>query len=74
MTTVHVDRLGPGRIPRANLITLAGRALGAVPPTAQVLAGILSVQIGAALAKQLFGAIGSTGTVALQRSDRKSVV
>ena len=42
------------------------RSVGAVPPTAQVLAGILSVQIGAALAKQLFDVVGSTGAVALR--------
>jgi inner membrane transporter RhtA len=66
MVTMHVDRVGPGRFPRFNLVALAGRALGAVPPPAQVLAGIVSVQIGSALAKQLFGAIGSTGTVALR--------
>jgi len=47
-------------------VALAGRALGAVPPTAQVLAGIVSVQIGAAMAKQLFSTVGSTGTVALR--------
>jgi inner membrane transporter RhtA len=40
--------------------------MGAVPPAGQVLAGIVSVQIGAALAKQLFGTVGSTGTVALR--------
>ncbi|MGH3877818.1 MAG: EamA family transporter [Actinophytocola sp.] len=66
MATMHVDRVGPGPLPRVSLVTLAGRALGAVPPPAQVLAGILSVQVGAALAKQLFGTIGSTGTVALR--------
>jgi inner membrane transporter RhtA len=66
MATMHVDRVGPGPFPRVNLVTLAGRALGAVPPPAQVLAGILSVQVGAALAKQLFGAVGSVGTVALR--------
>lgn len=66
MTTMHVDRVGPGRFPRVNLVALAGRALGAVPPPAQVLAGIVSVQVGAALAKQLFGAVGSAGTVALR--------
>jgi inner membrane transporter RhtA len=37
-----------------------------IPPTAQVLAGIVSVQIGAALAKQLFATVGSTGSVALR--------
>lgn len=66
MTTMHVDRVGPGPFPREGLVALAGRAIGAVPPPAQVLAGILSVQIGAALAKQLFGTIGSAGTVALR--------
>jgi inner membrane transporter RhtA len=63
---MYVDRVGPGRFPRVNLVALAGRALGAVPPTGQVLAGILSVQVGAALAKQLFAVVGSAGTVALR--------
>ncbi|MDQ3789716.1 MAG: EamA family transporter [Actinomycetota bacterium] len=63
---MHVDRVGPGPFPRDGLVALAGRALGAVPPPAQVLAGILSVQVGAALAKQLFGVVGSAGTVALR--------
>jgi inner membrane transporter RhtA len=66
MVTVHVDRAGSRPVPRVGLVALAGRALGAVPPPAQVLAGIVSVQIGAALAKQLFGAVGSAGTVALR--------
>jgi inner membrane transporter RhtA len=66
MATMHADRVGPGPFPRVSFAALAGRALGAVPPPAQVLAGILSVQIGAALAKQLFGAVGSVGTVALR--------
>lgn len=46
--------------------TRAGRALGAVPAPALVLIGIVSVQFGAALAKHLFGAVGSLGTVALR--------
>jgi inner membrane transporter RhtA len=66
MVTMHADRVGPGRFPRVNLVAVAGRALNAVPPPAQVLAGIVSVQVGSALAKQLFGAVGSTGTVALR--------
>jgi inner membrane transporter RhtA len=37
-----------------------------VPPAAQVLAGMLSVQVGAALAKQLFPVVGSLGSVALR--------
>lgn len=41
-------------------------ALGAVPPTALVLLGIVTVQLGSALAKHLFAAVGSFGTVALR--------
>jgi inner membrane transporter RhtA len=65
MVTVHVER-APRPLPRVNLVALAGRTLGAIPPPAQVLAGIISVQIGAALAKQLFGVVGSAGAVALR--------
>jgi inner membrane transporter RhtA len=53
-------------MPRPSPIALAARTLRGVPPTAQVLAGIVSVQIGAALAKQLFATVGSTGSVALR--------
>jgi inner membrane transporter RhtA len=66
MATMYVDRAGTGPLPRASLVALAGRAIGAVPPPAQVLAGILSVQIGAALAKQLFATVGSSGAVAVR--------
>jgi inner membrane transporter RhtA len=66
MATMHVDRVGRGPFPRFNLIALAGRTLGAIPPSAQVLVGIVSIQIGAALAKQLLGAVGSAGAVALR--------
>ncbi|MCT2582076.1 EamA family transporter [Actinophytocola gossypii] len=66
MATMYVDRAQPGPLPRAGLIALAGRTIGAVPPPAQVLTGIISVQVGAALAKQLFGTVGSAGTVALR--------
>jgi inner membrane transporter RhtA len=44
----------------------AARALGEVPPTVLVLLGIVSVQVGAALAKHLFGVVGSLGAVALR--------
>lgn len=61
------DVLAPASpTPRDSPLALAGRAVGAAPPPAQVLAGIFSVQIGAALAKQLFSTVGSTGTVALR--------
>lgn len=66
MATMHVDRAGRGPLPRFSLTALAGRTLGSIPPTAQVLVGIVSVQVGAALAKNLFAAVGSTGTVALR--------
>jgi inner membrane transporter RhtA len=66
MVTVHVERARSGGLPRVSLVALAGRTVGAVPPPAQVLAGILSVQLGAALAKQLFGAVGSSGAVAVR--------
>jgi len=45
---------------------IAGRSLGAIPPTALVLLGIVSVQLGSALAKHLFGAVGPFGMVALR--------
>ena len=48
--------------PRSSLVSLAGR----IPPTALVLFGMVSVQVGAALAKHLFSAVGSLGTVALR--------
>ena len=43
-----------------------GRTLGAIPPTALVLLGIVSVQLGSALAKQLFSEVGAFGMVTLR--------
>ncbi|WP_418961519.1 EamA family transporter [Streptomyces tritici] len=63
---MSVDTTGHGSSPRTSLAAAAGRTFGAIPPTALVLLGILSVQVGAALAKNLFGAVGSFGTVALR--------
>ncbi|HJP74137.1 MAG TPA: EamA family transporter [Pseudonocardiaceae bacterium] len=51
---------------RPALVAIAGRGLGSVPPPALVLAGIVSVQMGAALAKQLFGLTGAIGAVTLR--------
>ena len=51
---------------RSSVTALAARAFGAIPPPALVLLGIVSVQVGSALAKNLFGAVGSLGTVALR--------
>jgi len=66
MTTMRADRAGAGPFPRFPLAAATTHALGAMPPPMQVLGGIVCVQIGAAMAKQLFGAVGSSGTVALR--------
>ncbi|WP_439655853.1 EamA family transporter [Lentzea sp. HUAS TT2] len=50
----HADRLPVARL------------MGGIPPTALVLLGIVSVQVGAAVAKQLFVVAGSAGTVTLR--------
>ncbi|GGN28096.1 threonine transporter RhtB [Lentzea pudingi] len=50
----HADRLPVARL------------MGGVPPTALVLLGIVSVQVGAAFAKQLFTVAGAAGTVTLR--------
>jgi inner membrane transporter RhtA len=63
---VFVDVAGNGRLPRPSLLTLTTRSVRANPPTVQVLLGIVSVQIGAATAKQLFATAGAGGTVALR--------
>ncbi|TVT11957.1 DMT family transporter [Amycolatopsis bartoniae] len=60
-----MDEYG-GRLPRPRSFALAGRALGAVPPPLQILVGIVSVQVGASLAKQLFTVAGAAGTVTLR--------
>jgi inner membrane transporter RhtA len=66
VVTAYVERT-PRRIwPRGALVALAGRGLGSVPPPALVLAGIVSVQVGASLAKQLFPIAGAVGVVTLR--------
>ncbi len=47
-------------------LTAVGRTFDAIPPTVLVLLGIVSVQLGSAVAKNLFSAVGSFGTVALR--------
>ncbi|WP_245782591.1 EamA family transporter [Actinokineospora terrae] len=64
MVVAQVDR---SPVPRWSAV-LSGvpRMVGAAPPTVQVLAAIVSVQVGAALAKQLFATTGTAGTVTLR--------
>ena len=50
---MSVDRTKRGPSPGSPLTALAGRTLGAIPPPALVLLGIVSVQMGSALAKHL---------------------
>ena len=67
MVTVHVERTPRRFWPRAAaLAAIAGRGLGSVPPPMLVLAGIVSVQIGAALAKEMFPIAGAIGVVTLR--------
>ncbi|WP_459739905.1 EamA family transporter [Streptomyces sp. E-15] len=61
---IDMSERRPSRLP--PLTTVAGHTFGAIPPTALVLLGIVSVQLGSAVAKHLFGAVGSFGTVALR--------
>ncbi|HWO64195.1 MAG TPA: EamA family transporter [Umezawaea sp.] len=57
----------PGQpLGRSGPFSGAARVLGAVPPPALVLLSIISVQVGAAIAKQLFTLAGSSGTVTLR--------
>lgn len=66
MVTAYVERTPRRGLPGGVLAELAGRGLGSVPPPALVLAGILSVQVGASLAKSLFPIAGAVGVVTLR--------
>lgn len=64
---MNAERIPSGpstRPPRSG--RSGGSVFSAVPPPALVLLGIVSVQVGSALAKHLFSAVGSYGTVALR--------
>jgi len=63
---VHVERTPRRFWPRSALAAIAGRGLGSVPPPMLVVAGIVSVQIGSALAKLLFPIAGALGVVTLR--------
>ncbi|GGP73086.1 threonine transporter RhtB [Saccharothrix coeruleofusca] len=66
MVMVHVERVPRRRLSETGPLALAARAFGAIPPPALVLLGVVSVQIGAAVAKQLFTLVGAAGTVTLR--------
>lgn len=63
---MDVDRTEFGPPPRRSLTALAGRSFDAIPAPGLVLLGIVSVQLGSALAKNLFSEVGSFGAVALR--------
>ncbi|WP_227996063.1 EamA family transporter [Nocardia australiensis] len=66
MVAIDLER-SPKSVWRLSTVDgLVHRGLGGVPPTALVLAGIVSVQVGAALAKQLFATTGAAGAVGLR--------
>jgi inner membrane transporter RhtA len=64
---MNIDATESGSLPRPATVTAAaGRAFREIPPTALVLLGTISAQMGSALAKDLFSAVGSFGAVALR--------
>jgi inner membrane transporter RhtA len=66
VATTNVDPAQRRPSRRSPLTTLTGRTVAAIPPPALVLLGIVTVQLGSALAKHLFSAVGSFGAVALR--------
>lgn len=66
MVAIDVERSVRGGWAGVTWRGVAERGLGGVPPTALVLAGIVSVQVGAALAKQLFASAGAAGVVSMR--------
>lgn len=66
MVAIDVERSVRGGGARGAWRGVVERGLGGVPPTALVLAGIVSVQVGAALAKQLFATTGAAGAVSIR--------
>ncbi|MCD6033926.1 MAG: protein of unknown function transrane [Thermomicrobiales bacterium] len=65
-TTELVIYRTPGRAPSGYRPWRARTAVDLVPPAAYVVAGIVSAQVGAAVAKYLFAALGPAATVSLR--------
>lgn len=63
---VNMGGTASGQRPMAGLERTAGRAWQAIPPPALVLLGVVSLQVGAAFAKQLFTMAGASGVVMLR--------
>ncbi|WP_051046811.1 EamA family transporter [Nocardia asiatica] len=66
MVAIDFERKVRGPRPAPVGRSVAAQGLGGVPPTALVLTGIVSVQVGAAVAKQLFSTTGAAGAVMLR--------
>lgn len=66
MVAIDLERTPKSAWSLPAVRAMTRRGLGGVPPTALVLAGIVSVQVGAALAKQLFTTTGAAGAVSLR--------
>ncbi|MCI2419882.1 EamA family transporter [Saccharopolyspora sp. K220] len=66
---MHVAQIGPGASSSRrpfSVENVSARAVGMIPPPMLVLVGVISLQVGAAFAKQLFTIAGASGVVALR--------
>ncbi|MCA1224585.1 MULTISPECIES: DMT family transporter [Saccharopolyspora] len=67
MVAVNMDGASSrGRPLRSGVQPALARGFGAVPPPVLVLLGVISLQVGAAFAKQLFALAGASGVVTLR--------
>lgn len=62
----RMDGTPPGGRSVSGLEHAAARTFGVIPPPALVLLGVISLQVGAAFAKQLFATAGASGVVMLR--------
>ncbi|WP_438387749.1 EamA family transporter [Actinopolyspora saharensis] len=62
----HTEERTVSRHPLGRFGRLSGRAFGAVPPPMLVVTGMISLQVGAAFAKQLFALAGPFGVSAVR--------